>query len=101
MSSDDILSVDATIKRLRSVAVCSLSVLLQWPSFCIVSAPTEPAKVSWAALASKGTTAGANVTPVPPKPQATVKPEPKPDTTPSSAPLPQRSVLRIPLAPLQ
>jgi len=51
-----------------------------------------PKQVSWAALASKNRTSSVvqGSAASMPKPQATVKPEVKPETTPTSAPLPQR-----------
>ena len=48
--------------------------------------------MSWAALASKNMTSTVVQGSVAslPKPQATVKPEVKPESTPTTAPLPQR-----------
>ena len=57
---------------------------------CIYPAAEPTKQVSWAALASKGTSSGTN--PAPMKPQATVKPEVKPEVPPAADPLPQRFV---------
>jgi len=59
----------------------------------LLHAVSEPPKqVSWAALASKNTnsTVVQGSVASQPKPQATVKPEVKPETTTATAPRPQR-----------